>query len=644
MMENVTAQMQRISHAGSPPSKRSQRRNKTNPGSTDATRFGQNEQYSSRWRRGGRPNGRELLQRLESQTKTRLAECTVSENDQALFERCTSELKATIKKLGPEWSMKLFGSSTNGFGTRSSDIDATLFEDCSLTDNALDAQPSATVLKERVVPLFEEHPNFSIVEEVLGANIPILKLCFEDRLDVDLSCRNVEALQNTRLLRGYADLGDRVRDLGILVKLWARAANVWGAYRRHLSSYTFTLLAIYFMQVHPDVQLPYLPTMAFSDTAKGDGRDKVAAARSLWNCNCSIAELVTRFFAFYHFDFQWGREVVSPRLGRRLWANDKVFEALRGRWTSRLHIEDPYKLERNLHCVLGPEFEESQLRVAFAEAWNSLQMGGIPSGLEAACPAVGGLVPEVDQVRELSIGRVVWPRVSGDDSADCTDEAGEHEESASGIVVRKNRTTSSFSSPDSSVSTACGRSRLGESSGGEVFSSDDEKKAAIARLAGVRSSPQEPDEDTDMETKDSKEKDLWGSRKLSQWGFEGWTSGAPDQWANCVAEDPEEEEEKEEDDAGKFQWWRHLGEMDQNGPVACPGLGNLLMPEKSKKQNKQPKAQWHNIQDLEHDLGGKAETVAIVKSMTGLSFVSRSTSCIAARVSKLCCVGNVAYQ
>mmetsp|Transcript_129948 Transcript_129948/g.415614 ORF Transcript_129948/g.415614 Transcript_129948/m.415614 type:complete len:200 (-) Transcript_129948:227-826(-) len=192
----------------------------------------------------------------------------------------------------------------------------------------------------------------------------------------------------------------------------------------------------------------------------------------------------------------------------------------------------------------------------------------------------------------------------------------------------------------------CGRhrSRVGESSGGEVFSSDDEKKAAIARLAGVRSSPQEQDEDTDMETKDSKEKDLWGSRKLSQWGFEGWTSGAPDQWANCVAEDPEEEEEKEEDDAGKFQWWRHLGEMDQNGPVASPGVGNLLLPEKSKKQNKQPKAQWHNIQDLEHDLGGKAETVAIVKSRAGLSFVSRSTSCIAARVSKLCCVGNVAYQ
>jgi hypothetical protein len=75
--------------------------------------------------------------------------------------------------------------------------------------------------------------------------------------------------------------------------------------------------------------------------------------------------------------------VVSLRFGQRLNRNDKKFAALRGHWTCRLHIEDPYKWERNLHCVLG-ESEELKLRFSFVAAAAQLgaETATLPVGLK----------------------------------------------------------------------------------------------------------------------------------------------------------------------------------------------------------------------------------------------------------------------
>eukprot|EP00443_Scrippsiella_acuminata_P026582 CAMPEP_0115338080 /NCGR_PEP_ID=MMETSP0270-20121206/89876_1 /TAXON_ID=71861 /ORGANISM="Scrippsiella trochoidea, Strain CCMP3099" /LENGTH=69 /DNA_ID=CAMNT_0002759351 /DNA_START=12 /DNA_END=217 /DNA_ORIENTATION=- len=67
---------------------------------------------------------------------------------------------------------------------------------------------------------------FEVVEDVRAARVPILRLIFDRSLDVDLSFQNVEPLPNTQLLRAYAALDPCVRDLVILVKLWAKSAGV----------------------------------------------------------------------------------------------------------------------------------------------------------------------------------------------------------------------------------------------------------------------------------------------------------------------------------------------------------------------------------------------------------------------------------
>eukprot|EP00933_Yihiella_yeosuensis_P013888 TRINITY_DN12660_c0_g1_i1.p1 TRINITY_DN12660_c0_g1~~TRINITY_DN12660_c0_g1_i1.p1 ORF type:complete len:283 (+),score=46.38 TRINITY_DN12660_c0_g1_i1:592-1440(+) len=74
--------------------------------------------------------------------------------------------------------------------------------------------------------------------------------------------------------------------------------------------------------------------------------------------------LLAGFFAFYNFSgqysqcaltnppFDWGKEVVSIRLGRRERTSSDEFEDLKGRFDSRLHIEDPFERSRNLADVV----------------------------------------------------------------------------------------------------------------------------------------------------------------------------------------------------------------------------------------------------------------------------------------------------
>jgi len=319
--------------------------------------------------------------------KARLNECALTVGDDARIKRCLGELEAAIGQLGPEWCLSVFGSISNGFGTNESDIDATCVcagADFKPADKEWAKQEASECLK-KLIPLLQQHPELSVAEVVFHARVPILKLRHENGLEIDLSCQNTSALENTRLIQAYANLDKRVRDLGVAVKLWAKAAGVCGPPRGHLSSYAFTLMAIYFMQVHVEVKLEWLPPKAFQDTEDELEKEKLHAkvATAVWSCSLSLEELLFRFFWFYAAEFCWGMEVVSTRLGYRLYSTcDQIFSALQGRWHRRLHIEDPYKLGRNLNCVLG-EAEEKLLKMAFQEAVRSITSGEVPVGLQA---------------------------------------------------------------------------------------------------------------------------------------------------------------------------------------------------------------------------------------------------------------------
>lgn len=313
-------------------------------------------------------------------------------------DRCLVELQSMMQWLGPKWSVRPFGSYANGFGTVHSDMDVTCCMDGQMLGR--DSQQQATSdLQMWILPMLREHASFSIVEEILGARVPILKLRFENELDVDLSCHNPKPLLNTQLLKSYSQMDSRIKDLCIAIKVWAKDTGVCDATKSNLSSYSFTLLVIYFLQVHPDVHLPVLPVEAFEDHGKQEMDELVIAAMTSWQCRLSLPELLLRFYAFYSNrdsnGFAWGSEVVSVRCGGRRMAQDPSFGRLRGTHLWRLHIEDPFQIERNLHCVLG-EVEEGQLCTAFSEAWYDMHSNRLPlplrsrSGLDHPAVKQGG--------------------------------------------------------------------------------------------------------------------------------------------------------------------------------------------------------------------------------------------------------------
>jgi hypothetical protein len=326
---------------------------------------------------------------LREELSQRLAEHRPTDESLARVGRCVEALRDIVAQLGPCWRVGLFGSAVNGFGTEASDLDATCFEvDAGDEDNHISQtgkdgrhQKAAALLKEQLLPIFlaDGHKDFVLTSEIFSARVPILKFRFEGCLDVDLSCLNTEPLQNTRLLKAYAGLRECVRDLGVAAKLWAKAAEVCGAAHMHLSSYTFTLMALYYMQVDPEVQLPVLPTQAYEDEAEFEQDERVKAAQN-WKCELPLERLLERFLQFYSQEFYWGTEVASLRRGGRSFADDPAFIQLRGRHSVRLHVEDPCDPRRNLNCVLG-EAEEVRLQAAFGEAWMAVQQGFPPVGL-----------------------------------------------------------------------------------------------------------------------------------------------------------------------------------------------------------------------------------------------------------------------
>lgn len=317
--------------------------------------------------------------RLGQDVVTQLTEWMPTRISNATATRCLEELRLMVKHLGPDWDVQVFGSYANGFGTRFSDLDVT----CCQSAPAMvhDSRQAMLTLGQQILPMVREHDRFSIVEEILGARIPILKLRFENVLDVDMSCHNPTPLLNSRLLKAYSVIDGRIRDLGIAIKLWAKGAGLCDATKSNLSSYSFTLLVLYFMQVHAEVQIPVLSTEEIAAMPEQEACRLAAAAASNWYCPLSLSELMSRFFAFYSghgdYGFCWGTEVVSVRCGSRRAIDDSVFFSLRGKQARRIHVEDPYQMERNLHAVLG-DAEEEQLRAAFREAFNTMPVKPVP--------------------------------------------------------------------------------------------------------------------------------------------------------------------------------------------------------------------------------------------------------------------------
>ena len=288
-------------------------------------------------------------------------------------------IERTVKNV--DGKVYAFGSSVNGFGDSKSDVDLVI----SVAERELHdwlgenrGRQDITVRCLNKLSHKLERQGFRITEKVLHAKVPIITM-LRNNIECDLSCNNMLAVFNTQLLHTYATLDNSLPAMVRQVKDWARSNGVHGAPMGHLSSYSFTLMVLYYFQVRgalPSIQA-YLDPVYFEQRLKKENdiatynvamKTDMRVPESARNVNITFND----FLDFYANEYKWGKEVVSVRIGRpnlllkqfprlRVSVRQGVSDAEKQDF---IQIEDPFDIDRNLSVVLGVG-NNHKLRMSF---------------------------------------------------------------------------------------------------------------------------------------------------------------------------------------------------------------------------------------------------------------------------------------
>ncbi|KAK3152012.1 hypothetical protein QOZ80_2BG0153210 [Eleusine coracana subsp. coracana] len=187
----------------------------------------------------------------------------------------------------------------------------------------------------------------------------------------DICINNLFAVANTKLLKDYAQIDQRLLQLAFLVKHWAKLRGVNETYRGTLSSYAYVIMCINFLQLREPKILPCLqamePTYALTvDDTECAYFDEVHQLHDFSAENKeSIAKLLWEFFHYWAFHHDYRNDVISIRLGKTITKQEKNWTTRIGNDRHLMCIEDPFEtghdlgrvVDRQTIRILREEFE-----------------------------------------------------------------------------------------------------------------------------------------------------------------------------------------------------------------------------------------------------------------------------------------------
>ncbi|ETV76257.1 hypothetical protein H257_09746 [Aphanomyces astaci] len=293
-------------------------------------------------------------------------------------------MQSLIRDKWPHLTLRPFGSSENGFGCGSSDLDIGVFFDPPALVNSLSWNDRLQVLAS-IASILTLHDGMELHQFIFHARVPLVKLWDSRRkLAIDISIGSSHAVGNTLLLKRYGEMDPRVRPLVFAVKHWAKQRGLNDASNGTLSSYAWIMLVLFFLQSRGI--LPALnPTDESDDCASssltsptscssGGSHSSVSSSPPSDHQQCihpilcshppttppsgmlsstsggeSVGSLLVGFFQFYAFDFDYRCDVVSLRCGQALPKHAKWGLGL-GTW--RFSIEDPLDVHHDVARVI----------------------------------------------------------------------------------------------------------------------------------------------------------------------------------------------------------------------------------------------------------------------------------------------------
>ncbi|CAN0356357.1 unnamed protein product, partial [Ectocarpus sp. 6 AP-2014] len=173
-------------------------------------------------------------------------------------EKVRASLERTLMKQLPKMipkgsTLRVFGSSSNGFGNDGADLDM-----CIEYARGVQHPDDAGALIESIAEKLKA-AGMTKVDSRPTARIPIV--IFNDGasgLDCDISVMNPLAVRNTRLMKAYSVADPRVRELAYVLKRWAKRRWVNNASEGTLSSYGYLLCLLHFLQTRNPPVVPNL--------------------------------------------------------------------------------------------------------------------------------------------------------------------------------------------------------------------------------------------------------------------------------------------------------------------------------------------------------------------------------------------------
>ncbi|KAJ5113881.1 hypothetical protein N7456_002415 [Penicillium angulare] len=242
---------------------------------------------------------------------------------------------------GHDIKANVFGSSGNKLCSSDSDVDiciTTNFKE--LEHVCLLAEVLAQHGMQRVVC-------------VSHAKVPIVKIWDPElKLACDMNVNNTLALENTRMIRTYVEVDERVRPLAMAVKHWTKRRILNdAALGGTLSSYTWICLIINFLQTRDPPVLPSLQARPHKKRVTPDGLvcsfdDDMKSLNGFGQKNKrSVGELLFDFFRYYGHELDYEQNVISVREGTLVNKKGKGWHLL---MNNRLCVEEPFNNSRNL--------------------------------------------------------------------------------------------------------------------------------------------------------------------------------------------------------------------------------------------------------------------------------------------------------
>ncbi|KAI8021125.1 UTP:RNA uridylyltransferase 1 [Camellia lanceoleosa] len=224
----------------------------------------------------------------------------------------------------------------------------------------------------------KQHKN-SRDKALTRARVPIVKLMDPvSGISCDICINNLLAVVNTKLLRDYAKIDARLRQLAFIVKHWAKSRGVNETYRGTLSSYAYVLMCIHFLQQRKPAILPCLQGMEITYAVTVDNVecayfDQVEKLSSFGSRNReSIAQLVWAFFNYWAYWHDYANDVISVRTGSILSKRGKDWTRRIGNDRHLICIEDPFETSHDLGRVVD-KFSIRVLREEFERAAEIMQ-------------------------------------------------------------------------------------------------------------------------------------------------------------------------------------------------------------------------------------------------------------------------------